>query len=50
MKTKTCPICDWEIKDAGIKVVTSDKEVVVCCDDCAQKAKRGARDNARDAR
>ena len=39
MKTKTCPVCDWEIKDGGIKVKVGDKEIVVCCDDCAKQAK-----------
>ena len=39
MKTKKCPVCDWEIKDAGINVKVGDKEITVCCDDCAQKAK-----------
>jgi YHS domain-containing protein len=39
MKTKKCPVCDWDIKDAGIKVTVGGKELVVCCDECAQKAK-----------
>lgn len=39
MKTKKCPVCDWEIKDGGIKVKVAGKEIVVCCDDCAKKAK-----------
>lgn len=39
MKTKTCPVCDWEIKDGGIKVQADGKEITVCCDDCAKKAK-----------
>jgi ribosome-binding protein aMBF1 (putative translation factor) len=37
MKTKKCPVCDWDIKDAGIKVKAGGKELVVCCDDCAKK-------------
>jgi len=40
MKTKKCPVCDWEIKDAGIKVTVRGKEIVVCCDECAEKAKK----------
>jgi hypothetical protein len=39
MKTKKCPVCDWDIKDDGIKVKVGGKEIVVCCDDCAKKAK-----------
>lgn len=50
MKTKTCPICDWEIKDDGIEVVVAAERIVVCCEDCADKAKRCARDEAKAAR
>ncbi len=39
MKTKKCPVCDWEITDGGIKVKVGEKEITVCCDDCATKAK-----------
>ena len=40
MKARKCPVCDWEIKDAGKTVKIKDStEVVVCCDDCAQKLK-----------
>jgi hypothetical protein len=39
MKTKKCPVCDWEIKEGGIKVKVVGKEITVCCDDCAKKAK-----------
>jgi len=39
MKAKKCPVCDWEIKDGGIKVKVAGKEITVCCDDCAKKAK-----------
>jgi YHS domain-containing protein len=39
MATKKCPVCDWEIKDAGIAVKAGGKEVTVCCDDCAKKMK-----------
>jgi ribosome-binding protein aMBF1 (putative translation factor) len=34
MKTKKCPVCDWEMKDGGIKVMVEGKEIAVCCDDC----------------
>jgi ribosome-binding protein aMBF1 (putative translation factor) len=40
MKTKKCPVCDWEIKDQGIKVKVGGKEITVCCDECATKAKK----------
>jgi hypothetical protein len=39
MKTKKCPVCDWDVKDEGIKVRVGGKEIVVCCDGCAKKAK-----------
>ncbi len=34
-----CPVCDWEIKDGGIKVTASGKSVTVCCQECADKLK-----------
>jgi predicted amidophosphoribosyltransferase len=34
---QVCPVCDWEIKDQGRKVRVDDRDVVVCCDDCAEK-------------
>jgi ribosome-binding protein aMBF1 (putative translation factor) len=39
MTTKKCPVCDWEIKEGGIKVKVAGKEITVCCDDCAKKAR-----------
>lgn len=39
MKTSKCPVCDWEIKDGGIKVKVGGKEITVCCDDCAKQAR-----------
>jgi hypothetical protein len=39
MKTEKCPVCDWEIKDGGIKLTVGGKEIAVCCADCAEKAK-----------
>ncbi len=38
MNTKKCPVCDWDINDGGIKVTVGDKQITVCCDDCAKKA------------
>ena len=38
MKTSKCPVCDWEIKDGGIKVKVGGKEITVCCDDCLKQA------------
>ncbi len=39
MNTKKCPVCDWEIKEGGIKVKVDSKDITVCCDECAKKAK-----------
>jgi hypothetical protein len=39
MKTTKCPVCNWDIKDGGIKVKVGGKEITVCCEDCATKAK-----------
>jgi hypothetical protein len=39
MTTTKCPVCDWKIKDGGITVQVGRREIVVCCDDCAKKAK-----------
>ena len=40
MNARKCPVCDWEIKDAGKEVkLSSGTVVVVCCDDCAEKLK-----------
>ena len=40
MKSGTCPVCDWEIKDGGKEVkLKSGTFVVVCCDECAEKVK-----------
>jgi ribosome-binding protein aMBF1 (putative translation factor) len=46
MTTKKCPVCDWDIQDAGIKVKVGGKEITVCCDDCAKKAMEGATKDA----
>jgi ribosome-binding protein aMBF1 (putative translation factor) len=42
MKAEKCPVCDWEIQDGGITVKVGGKEITVCCDDCAKKAKEDA--------
>jgi hypothetical protein len=39
METKTCPVCEWEIKDAGITIKAGGGEITICCDDCARKVK-----------
>jgi hypothetical protein len=39
MKTIKCPVCDWEIQDGGIKIKAGSKEIIVCCEDCANKVK-----------
>ena len=38
MDTQKCPVCDWEIKEGGVKVTVGGKEITVCCDDCAKEA------------
>lgn len=38
MASQKCPVCDWEIKDGGVKVTVGGKEITVCCDDCAKEA------------
>ena len=38
MDTSKCPVCEWEIKDGGVKVTVGGKEITVCCDECAQEA------------
>jgi ribosome-binding protein aMBF1 (putative translation factor) len=50
MATKKCPVCDWEIKDAGIAVKTGGKQITVCCDDCAKKVKENPANYARTAK
>jgi len=50
MENKKCPVCDWEIKDAGIKVKVGGKVLTVCCDDCAKKAVKSAAAGAKAAR
>ena len=43
MKTRKCPVCDWEIKDGGKTVKVENTSVLVCCDDCAEKLKANPR-------
>ncbi len=38
---KKCPVCDWEIQDGGVAVTVGGKRVIVCCAECAEKAKKG---------
>ncbi len=38
MAVQKCPECDWEIKDGGVLVTVGDKQLLVCCDDCAKEA------------
>ena len=45
-----CPVCDWEIKDGGIKVKVGGKEITVCCDDCARQAQSDPKKYAAAAR
>jgi len=36
-----CPVCKWEIKDAGVTVKSAGKTVTVCCKECADKLRAG---------
>lgn len=49
-KCPVCAVCDWEIKDGGIKVQVDGGEIVVCCEDCAGKAKESPRKYAKAAK
>jgi hypothetical protein len=40
MKTTKCPVCDWEVQAGGIRVRVGGREIVTCCDECAEKARR----------
>lgn len=46
MKTTKCPVCQWEVKDGGIKVNVRGKEFTVCCDDCVRKARENRANDA----
>ncbi len=36
-----CPVCDYEI-EIPVNVKTPDDEVVVCCDECAERVNENA--------
>jgi hypothetical protein len=38
-----CPVCDWEITDGGVQVKLGRRTMTVCCAECADKAKSGAK-------
>jgi YHS domain-containing protein len=38
-KAKKCPVCDWESKTGPKTVKVGGRNVVFCCDDCAEKVK-----------
>ncbi len=38
MAESKCPVCDWEIKDGGVKVTVGGTVITVCCDECATQA------------
>ncbi len=39
MSTAKCPVCSWDMKDGSVKVKVAGREITVCCDECAEKAK-----------
>jgi ribosome-binding protein aMBF1 (putative translation factor) len=47
MKSRKCPVCDWEIKDGGKTVKVEGTPMVVCCDECAEKIKANPRQYVR---
>lgn len=44
---RKCPVCDWEIKDAGVAAEVNGRKVIYCCKECADKAKAAAKGGAR---
>ncbi len=41
-KASKCPVCDWEMKDGGTTAKVDGKDVVVCCDECAETLKENS--------
>ncbi len=39
MAYEKCPVCGWDMQDGGIKLTVAGKQITVCCDECAEKAK-----------
>ncbi len=37
MNERTCPVCNEEIEGEGVTVDAGDREVTVCCNECARK-------------
>ena len=37
---KKCPVCDYDIKDAGVQVQIDGKPVTVCCKECADELRK----------
>ncbi len=35
-----CPVCKWEIKDDGLAVRIDGKDIMVCCQECADKLRK----------
>jgi hypothetical protein len=35
-----CPVCDDPIRETRIEVTIGDKTIVVCCEECAETARR----------
>jgi ribosome-binding protein aMBF1 (putative translation factor) len=42
MAMETCPVCGWDMQDGGIKIKVAGRELTVCCDACAEKARAEA--------
>ncbi len=39
MKIEKCPVCDWDMKEGGLKVKVAGKEITVCCGECTSKVR-----------
>jgi hypothetical protein len=40
MMHANCPVCDDPIRETRIEVTIGDKTIVVCCEECAETARR----------
>jgi hypothetical protein len=42
MSDAKCPVCGWDLPKDAPSVVVAGRQVTVCCDECAQKARQQA--------
>ena len=43
---KKCPVCGWDVKDAGVAAIVDGKHVIVCCEECATEAHKSSKQDA----